>query len=96
MYDVLYDVSVLLSVLMLIPSRRRSMPIRQFIKGEMGSADINRLNVAYAKALRMLHLTDRHDAVTEIVAKRIIDIGTSGVTDPQDIAEAVVKQLKPF
>jgi hypothetical protein len=25
------------------------MPIRQFIKGEMGSADINRLTIAYAK-----------------------------------------------
>ena len=69
------------------------MPIRQFINGEMGSADINRLNVAYAKALRMLHLIDRDDPVAEIVAKKIVDVGTSGVTDPQDIAEAVVKQL---
>jgi hypothetical protein len=34
------------------------MPIRKFIKGEMGSAEIKRLNLAYTKALRMLDLVD--------------------------------------
>ena len=70
------------------------MPIRQYIKVEMGSADINRLNVAYAKALRMLDLIDRSDPITEIVAQRVIEAGTSGVTDPQEIADAVVSHFR--
>jgi hypothetical protein len=70
------------------------MPIRQYIKVEMGSADINRLNVAYAKALRMLDLIDRSDPVTEIVAKKVLEVGTSGVTDPQEIAEIVVSNFR--
>ena len=60
----------------------------------MGSADINRLNVAYAKALRMLDLIDRSDPVTEIVAKKVLEVGTSGVTDPQEIAEIVVSNFR--
>ena len=70
------------------------MPIRQYIKVEMGSADINRLNVAYAKALRMLDLIDRSDPITEIVAQRVIEAGTSGVTDPQEIADTVVSHFR--
>jgi hypothetical protein len=70
------------------------VPIRQYIKVEMGSADINRLNVAYAKALRMLDLIDRSDPITEIVAQRVIEAGTSGVTDPQEIADAVVSHFR--
>ena len=70
------------------------MPIRQYIKVEMGSADINRLNVAYAKALRVLHLVDRRDPATEMVAKMVLDVGTSGVTDPQEIAEIVVSNFR--
>ena len=69
------------------------MPIRQFINGDIGSADINRLNIAYAKALRMLHLIDRNDPVTEMVAKKVVEVGTSGVTDPQEIAVIVVKSF---
>jgi hypothetical protein len=42
----------------------------------MRSAEINRLNIAYAKTLRMLDLVDRFDPVTEIVAKKVINVGT--------------------
>jgi hypothetical protein len=70
------------------------MPIRQYIKVEMGSADINRLNVAYAKALRMLDLVDRSDPIAGIVAKKVIEVATSGVTDPREIAEIVVSHFR--
>ena len=42
----------------------------------------------------MLELVDRRDPVTEMVAKKVIDVGTSGVTDPQEIAEAVVNHFR--
>jgi hypothetical protein len=51
----LYDVSVLLSA-NVDPVQGESMPIGQFIKSEMESADIKRLSTAYAKGLRMLQL----------------------------------------
>jgi hypothetical protein len=59
----------------------------------MASADINRLNVAYAKALRKLHLVDRNDPVTKMVAKKVIEVGTF-VTDPRVIAELVVGHFR--
>jgi hypothetical protein len=70
------------------------MPIRRYITVEMESAEIKRLNSAYAKALRMLDLIDRSDPVTEIVAKKVLEVGTSGVTDPQEIADAVVSHFR--
>ena len=69
------------------------MPIRPFIQVEMGSAEIYRLNLAYAKALRMLDPVDRYDPVTEIIAKEVVDVGTSGVTDPQEIADVVAEHF---
>ena len=70
------------------------MPIRRYITVEMESAEIKRLNSAYAKALRLLDLVDRSDPVTEIVANKVIEVGTSGVTDPQEIAEIVVSNFR--
>ena len=70
------------------------MPIRRYITVEMESAEIKRLNSAYTRALRMLDLVDRSDPVTEMVAKKVVDVGTSGVTDPQEIAEMVVSHFR--
>ena len=71
------------------------MPIRKYIKVEMESAEVERLNVAYAKVLRMLNLVDRHDPFAEIVAREVIDVGqSSGVTDAQDVADTVVRHFR--
>ena len=70
------------------------MPIRRYITVEMESAEIKRLNCAYSEALRMLELVGRRDPVTEMVAKKLIDVGSTGVTDPQEIAEIVVSHFR--
>jgi hypothetical protein len=70
------------------------MPIRQYIKVEMPSADVDRLNRASCKALRLLDLVDRNDPLAAIIAKEIVHVGTTGVTDPQEIADAVVKHFR--
>jgi hypothetical protein len=70
------------------------MPIRQNIKGQLGSHEINRLEIAYAKALRALSLVDRHDPITDLVAKKVVEIGLSGVTDPQEIADTVIAHFR--
>ena len=41
----------------------------------------------------MLDLVDRYDPVTEIIAKEVVDVGTSGVTDPQEIADVVAEHF---
>jgi hypothetical protein len=51
------------------------------------------LNLAFKQALRSLHLVDRDDPVTEIVARKIIEIAATGVHDAAEIAEIAIKQL---
>ncbi|GEC59324.1 hypothetical protein BEL01nite_83670 [Bradyrhizobium elkanii] len=43
--------------------------------------------------MRSLRLVDRDDPIAEIVAKKVIEIGTSGVGDPADISKRVIEQL---
>jgi hypothetical protein len=73
------------------------MPIRRLLKddGLAGPEDVERLNRAYSYALRSLHLVDRNDPITEIVAKKVIEVGAKGVRDPSEISEIAVKQLGP-
>ena len=55
--------------------------------------DIKRLNEAFDLTLRGLHLVDRNDPICELVARRIIDIGTDVTRDSKQIAALAVKQL---
>jgi len=73
------------------------MAIRRLLKdnGLAGPEDVERLNRAYSYALRSLHLVDRNDPITEIVAKKVIEVGAKGVRDPSEISEIAVKQLGP-
>ncbi len=69
------------------------MPIRRLLKdSNLGPEEIERLDLAYSKALRSLNLVDRNDPITEIVAKKIIEIGMEG-GDPAEIARRAVKAL---
>ena len=55
--------------------------------------DATRLVAAYEAALKALDLADRSDAITEMVARKIIDIGWTGVRDPLQISQLVVADL---
>jgi hypothetical protein len=46
------------------------------------SEDNERLATAYEDALRALHLANRADPVTTIIARRIIDAAKTGERDP--------------
>jgi hypothetical protein len=50
---------------------------------------------AFDNTLRKLHLVDRNDPVSEIVARKVIEIGASGVTNGVAITEIAVRQLGP-
>jgi hypothetical protein len=70
------------------------MPLNQLLKGSSFSAEeVARLSVAYEATLRALHLVDRNDPITGIVAKKIIEIGRSGLDDPAQISARAIKEL---
>jgi hypothetical protein len=70
------------------------MPIDRLLAGStLGPKEIGRLNDAYERTLRALYLVDRNDALTEIVANKVIKIGLNGIHDPKAIAHAVVEEL---
>lgn len=69
------------------------MPINRLLKdGKLKPEDIGRLNQAYTFALRSLSLVDRNDPLTELVARKIIEVGAT-VRDPKEIAAAVIRKI---
>jgi hypothetical protein len=50
------------------------------------------LKLAYEATLRALHLVDRNDPITELIAKRVIEVGKRG-GDPFEISKLVIKGL---
>jgi hypothetical protein len=70
------------------------MPIRRLLRtGNLGPEQVERLELAFNRALQEIHLVDRDDPIAEIVAKKVIEIGETGVRDPAEISAIAVKQL---
>ena len=59
----------------------------------MGPEEIKRLVTAYEQTLKAIHLVNRNDPITEIVAKKIIEIAQTGVKDPGQISQQAIKDL---
>jgi hypothetical protein len=55
---------------------------RLFQSSAFGPEEIARMTTAYEGALHVLGLADRADPLTEIVAKKIIEIAQTGERDP--------------
>jgi hypothetical protein len=56
-------------------------------------ADIDRMAAAYEAALTALRLVDRDDPITELIAKKIIEIARAGERDPPSICVRALKEL---
>jgi len=72
------------------------MTIRRLLKANRlaGLQEVEqRLNRAYRDVLRSLHLVDRNDAIAEIVAKTVIEVGATGVREPSEISKIALKRL---
>src|SRR6516225_5985364 len=61
-------------------------------KSSVPLEEVSRLVAAYERTLRALDLVDRHDPVTEIVAKKVIEIGKR-CGDAVEIAKLAVSEL---
>ena len=56
--------------------------------------DVERLVSAYERTLHKLSLKNRKDdPLTEMLAKTIIEIRQTGITDPAQITQLAIKQL---
>ncbi len=51
------------------------------------------IELAFSYTLRKLDLVDRNDPVCEIVARKVIEVGTGGVSNALAIAEIACRQL---
>ena len=73
------------------------MPLTRLLRdSKLTAEEIDRLNKAYTFTLRSLNLADRNDRndpLTEIVARKVIEIGAN-VQDPAEIAKMAIKDLR--
>jgi len=70
------------------------MPINRLLaSSKLAPDEIENLSVAFKQALRSLYLVDRDDPLTELVARKIIEIDATGVHDAAEIAKLAVEQL---
>jgi hypothetical protein len=60
----------------------------------MGPEEIAVLTEAYELTLKELDLVDRSDPITQIVAKKIIEISQRGVRDPEQLSSLALKELR--
>lgn len=59
----------------------------------LGPDEIARLSTAYEQALHAIGVVDRNDPLTELIAKKIIEIGQTGLKDPAQICGRAVEAL---
>lgn len=59
----------------------------------LGPEAIARLTMAYEQALRTIGVKDRDDPLAELIAKKIIEIGQTGLKDPEQICIRAVEAL---
>jgi len=58
-----------------------------------GPDEIGRLVTAYEETLKTLGLKDRSDPITQLVARKIFEIGQTGVRDPMQLAQLAIRDL---
>ena len=66
---------------------------RLFQNSPLGPDEISRLSDAYEQTLKALSLKDRNDPLTEMIAKKIIEIGQTGIKEPAQISTRAIKEL---
>lgn len=68
------------------------MPINRLLKvGKYTPEDVELLNKAVDLALRSMGLVDRNDPLCEMVARKVIEAGATGISDKKIAEVAVVR-----
>jgi hypothetical protein len=70
------------------------MPIYRLLQNSpLGPEEIAVLTEAYEGTLRKLKLVDRNDPITEMIARKIIELGQRGVRQAEQLIELAMKEL---
>jgi hypothetical protein len=69
------------------------MPINRLLKDKRTPEEIELLNKAFNHALNLLGVADRHDPLCDMVARKVIEVGTTGTSEPREIAEMAVVRI---
>jgi hypothetical protein len=59
----------------------------------LGPEEIGCLVAAYEQTLDALGLKDRNDPITQLVARKIIEIAQTGVREPRRLASMAIEEL---
>lgn len=59
----------------------------------LGPEEIAVLTDAYERTLRKLGLVDRNDPITELIARKVIELALRGVRDAKMLTELAIKEL---
>ena len=70
------------------------MPITRLLEeSDLSLEQRHIIEFAFNNTLRKLNLVDRNDPICEIVARRVFELGSNGVTNAVAITEMAVKRL---
>lgn len=73
-----------------------AMPIRPYLQGQAFDPDIIRvMGVAFENTCKELGILNKHDAVTRIVARTVIDMAQRGFRDAASLSAAVMNEFRP-
>jgi len=59
----------------------------------LGPEEISVLTDAYERTLKALSLVDRNDPLTEMIAKKIIELAQRGVREAKQLSALAIKEL---
>jgi len=72
------------------------MPIRPYLQGQAFDPDsIRIMSVAFENACKQLGILNKHDAVTKIVARTVIEMAQRGFRDEDSLTDAVMQEFRP-
>ena len=57
------------------------MPIDRLLKDKRTPEEIELLNEAFNHALNLLGVVDRNDPLRDMVARKVIEVGTTGISE---------------
>ena len=69
------------------------MPIDRLLKDKRTPEEIELLNKAFNHALNLLGVVDRNDPLCDMVARKVIEVRTTGISEPRQIAEMAVVRI---
>jgi hypothetical protein len=72
------------------------MPLRQFMGDNLAfhPHELAAMTAAFDEALSKLGLSDRKDGITELVARKTIDLAKGGERDPAKVCAELLKTFK--